>query len=130
MATQKDNEIKAMFNKKIQRWDNSAVGAQIGGLLHDSTTLLAHGMEPTKKNIEVVGKWLTALYEIAEEKKLDIITPKPIDLKKAQELGDKWKAGLATEEGSYMARMKEQEIDEANEEISKVVEQEKLNVPF
>jgi len=131
-TAKEQKEIKAMFNQKIQRWDKSAVGAQIGGLLHDSSALAIAYMKnrPDFTPEEIMGKvmwFLDALYEIAEAKKLDIITPKPIDLEKAEKMGDEWVEKMNGEKGSYMQKAEEREIEEANLRANEITEQEKLN---
>ena len=102
--------------KTDQEWEKiraqNSLGPQIGGLIHDAVALQVAFLNKitdsewnvdnvdeirkmTKDNIEY---WLDTLYEIAENKKAEITTPKPVDLTKAEELGDKWKKDRIEEE--------------------------------
>jgi len=83
---------------------------------------MANGIKPTRENREEMAEWINIIYKLAELKKLDIITPTPIDHAKAEKLGNEWKATMTAEKDSYMERAKQGEIEEANLEASKVAE--------
>jgi len=98
------------------RFQNS-LGPQIGGIGHDVAVYLAAGIEPTKKNIENVKKWLDTLYDISESKKAELTEVKQIDMDKAVEQGDKWKKGIG-----YNKESKQEEI---NDELQIAKDQER-----
>jgi hypothetical protein len=95
MAT--DKEIKNMHDAKIQRWDNSGVSAQIGGLLHDVINIITSDNYPPiddpKKTAKEIKEWLDILYEIMEDKKNkinEVQKTKLIEKKKKFEEMMKW----------------------------------------
>ena len=86
--------------KTSQEWEKirfqNSLGPQIGGLIHDAVALAIAVREQHKgyKDYDIsadVKIYLDTLYKIAENKKAEITTPKPVDLEKAEELGEQWK---------------------------------------
>jgi len=88
--------------KSDQEWEKiraqNSVGPAVGGVGHDVAVLVAAGIKPTAENIADVKKWYKKIYNIAEALKKEITTPKPVDLTKAEQLGDKWKKDRIEEE--------------------------------
>jgi hypothetical protein len=91
--------IEQMHEAKIQRYDNGAIGAQIGGLMHDAVTIVMRftpgftaktDKERNKLILKDIAYWLHELREIADKEK----EPKPVDFEKAQEKWDEKKQEL------------------------------------
>jgi hypothetical protein len=76
-----------MHQDKVQRWDASGLSAQIGGLMHDATSLVialgAKDKEQVKKDI---AYWLHELREIADEEK----KPKPLSMEQIKKMNDEF----------------------------------------
>jgi len=85
--------------KTSQEWEKirfqNSLGPQIGGLIHDAVAIGIYAKDVSDGNLKAI---LDMLYEIAENKKAEITTPKPVDLTKAEQLGDKWKKDRIEEE--------------------------------
>ena len=88
--------------KSDQEWEKiraqNSLGPQIGGLIKQAVDLAIAERKDVEKGEAFVDDmetrisyWLDILYKISENKKAEITTPKPVDLEKAEELGDKWK---------------------------------------
>jgi len=108
--------------KTDQEWSKirfqNSLGPQIGGIGHDVAVYMAAGLEPTKKNIDNVKKWIDTLYEIAEQKKAQLTEVKPLNIEKAVKLGDKWRkeTKIGYEENTEEINKKIQsEVDEGRE---------------
>jgi len=90
-----------MQYKTDQEWSKirfqNSLGPQIGGLLHDSCAIVI-GIGIKNRSVESVESdikgWLDILYDIAENKKAQLTEVKPLDIDRAQKMGDKWKASL------------------------------------
>ena len=78
-----------------EQWDQMRGEKQINiqtlACLHDAVAMTIHCGD---KNREAIKMWLDILYKIAESKKAELTEPKPLDIKKAVEQGDKWKGNL------------------------------------
>jgi hypothetical protein len=126
--------------KTKAEWDKikfeNSLGPQIGGLIHDAVAIVVAEVKSGKVMEqgdelhdvrERIEHWLSVLYEIAEQKKEQILKdqePKPLtkqDVINASKMGEQV---LKTEEIHQ-----EQEIDAVNDELNKEAEENK-NIPF
>lgn len=98
------------MEKSKEQWDKikfkNNLGPQIGGLLHDAVALTIAEVAPKclDGNGQRVKYWLDILYEIAENKKAELLKPKPVkplNEKKAVKMGKDWqkKQEAIVEEG-------------------------------
>jgi len=95
-------EIRKLHEAKVKRWDNSSLGAQIGGITHDAVAIAIAEKKITKANIK---KWIDILYDLAEEKK----QPQPVSFEAAQK---------ATEE--FNKKMEEADNQQVNAELEEI----------
>ncbi len=122
-----DQEIKQMHQAKIQRWDNSSLGAQIGGLLHDAVALTiadygyalkSSGRPSLEKQVKI---WLDILYKISEEKKFEIINPQKAKIEELKDWVKKMDSGEIQKEKQQIleteARIERSKIDEVVDEV-------------
>ena len=117
--------------KTDQEWEKiraqNSLGPQIGGLIKQAVDLAIAERKYVEKGEAFVDDmetrisyWLDILYKISENKKAEITTPKPVDLDKAEALGDKWKKGRIEEERIRIGakyQEKEEEIPIIEEKI-------------
>ena len=75
-----------------EKWDKMRDEKQINiqtlACLHDAVAIGIYAKDVSDGNLKAI---LDMLYEIAENKKAEITTSKPVDLTKAEELGEQWK---------------------------------------
>jgi len=114
-----------------EKWDKMRDEKQINiqtlACLHDAVALtIATAVHSKKEGMSLkkaeqgIKYWLDTLYNIAETFKAEITTPKPVDLDKAEALGDKWKKDRIEEERIRIGakyQEKEEEIPIIEEKI-------------
>lgn len=89
----RDKKIEEMHKAKVQRWDNSSLSAQIGGLMHDVIQIVLFKAKKTdskEKILKEITFWLSALREVSDAEK----EPSPVDWDKVEKEWDEKKQDL------------------------------------
>ncbi len=72
----KEQSIEQMHKAKIQRMDNSSLGAMVGGILHDAVALTIAKLSKEKESLATnddyqkeISFWLDWLFKLSQDKK-------------------------------------------------------------
>ena len=99
-----DKTIRKLHQDKVQRWDNSSVGAAVGGIMHDAVAVAIAKLNQEKASLitredyeEEIKFWLDKLYKIAQDKKeragIPIVEDKPKQINVSKQVeGEKWQS--------------------------------------
>lgn len=114
MAYKKPKSIEEMYDNKMKRWDNSSLGAQIGGLIHDAVAIGIYAKDVSSQNLKAI---LDMLYDIAETKKKELTTIQPISHQDALRINEEYE--------EKMKNLKtEAERDELNRQAQELADKE------
>ena len=105
-----DKKIEAMHKAKLKRWDNSSLGAQVGGLIHDAVAL---AIATKKVDPADIKHYLDMLYIIAENKKEEVSAPSEVDWDKAQKATEEFNRRVKESE----KRLKQDQLEDINAQL-------------
>jgi len=110
--------------KTDAEWDSinfkNSLGPQIGGLIKQAVDL---AIAEKKISVPVIKYWIDELYEIAEAKKKELLTPKPLNETKAVEMGKEWHK-KNKRAYSDVKSPKWNDVEEANKDLGRVSDKE------
>lgn len=115
------NPAQEGLERKIRAWDKKDLGMQIGACINKAVDIAIAKDSLTKK---FIAEWVDILFEIGNEKRDYETTPRPIDIKKAVALGNKWKEKMAQSDTEF-SQVKgdlqtEEDTEKANRDLADI----------